>query len=218
MCPVSATLHARQACATEPRALALQESAPLLRECFCARGWLMVPRCVGRPPSPPLKENHTFSQAPPWTSHVMELCLAPRRPQVFSNEPNRHVVLWCGFCPRHTLVVRRFRQKTPPPWSKAQLCWHILSTAQPACESYPAGFQGLSPNQNRLCFSQSTKGFLESYEEMLSYALRPETWATTRLELEGRGVSWLVSSFLGPTELRSFWWELVPSSTCMLSS
>lgn len=24
---------------------------------------------------------------------------------------------------------------------------------------------------------------------MLSYALRPETWATTRLELEGRGVS-----------------------------
>ncbi|XP_010625749.1 mitoguardin 2 [Fukomys damarensis] len=35
---------------------------------------------------------------------------------------------------------------------------------------------------------KSTKGFLESYEEMLSYALRPETWATTRLELEGRGV------------------------------
>uniref|UniRef100_A0A2K6L7B1 Mitoguardin 2 n=2 Tax=Rhinopithecus TaxID=542827 RepID=A0A2K6L7B1_RHIBE len=34
----------------------------------------------------------------------------------------------------------------------------------------------------------SPKGFLESYEEMLSYALRPETWATTRLELEGRGV------------------------------
>jgi predicted ATP-grasp superfamily ATP-dependent carboligase len=30
---------------------------------------------------------------------------------------------------------------------------------------------------------------VESYEEMLSYALRPETWATTRLELEGRGVS-----------------------------
>lgn len=27
---------------------------------------------------------------------------------------------------------------------------------------------------------------------MLSYALRPETWATTRLELEGRGVSWSV--------------------------
>lgn len=94
----------------------------------------------------------------------------------------------------------------------------FLSTAQPACESYPAGSQGLSPNQNRLCFSQSPKGFLESYEEMLSYALRPETWATTRLELEGRGVSWLLSSFLGPTELRSFWWELVPSSTCMLSS
>uniref|UniRef100_A0A8C6FIA1 Mitoguardin 2 n=1 Tax=Moschus moschiferus TaxID=68415 RepID=A0A8C6FIA1_MOSMO len=36
---------------------------------------------------------------------------------------------------------------------------------------------------------KSPKGFLESYEEMLSYALRPETWATTRLELEGRGVS-----------------------------
>ncbi|EHA99937.1 Protein FAM73B [Heterocephalus glaber] len=35
---------------------------------------------------------------------------------------------------------------------------------------------------------KSAKGFLESYEEMLSYALRPETWATTRLELEGRGV------------------------------
>ncbi|PNJ45475.1 MIGA2 isoform 6, partial [Pongo abelii] len=34
---------------------------------------------------------------------------------------------------------------------------------------------------------KSPKGFLESYEEMLSYALRPETWATTRLELEGRG-------------------------------
>ncbi|KAK7813608.1 hypothetical protein U0070_000658 [Myodes glareolus] len=49
--------------------------------------------------------------------------------------------------------------------------------------------KGLSPNQNRLYFSQSPKGFLESYEEMLSYALRPETWATTRLELEGRGVA-----------------------------
>lgn len=35
---------------------------------------------------------------------------------------------------------------------------------------------------------KSPKGFLESYDEMLSYALRPETWATTRLELEGRGV------------------------------
>nr|ACA57901.1 hypothetical protein [Plecturocebus moloch] len=35
---------------------------------------------------------------------------------------------------------------------------------------------------------KSPKGFLESYEEMLSYALRPETWAMTRLELEGRGV------------------------------
>nr|XP_004671837.1 mitoguardin 2 [Jaculus jaculus] len=36
---------------------------------------------------------------------------------------------------------------------------------------------------------KSPKGFQESYEEMLSYALRPETWATTRLELEGRGVA-----------------------------
>lgn len=36
---------------------------------------------------------------------------------------------------------------------------------------------------------KSPKGFLESYEEMLNYALRPETWATTRLELEGRGVA-----------------------------
>ncbi|XP_053415981.1 mitoguardin 2 [Nycticebus coucang] len=35
---------------------------------------------------------------------------------------------------------------------------------------------------------KSPKGFLESYEEMLSYALQPETWVTTRLELEGRGV------------------------------
>lgn len=35
---------------------------------------------------------------------------------------------------------------------------------------------------------KSPKGFLDSYEEMLDYALRPETWATTRLELEGRGV------------------------------
>lgn len=55
--------------------------------------------------------------------------------------------------------------------------------------------RGLGPShdQKSLCFSpQSPKGFLESYEEMLSYALRPETWATTRLELEGRGVGWLV--------------------------
>lgn len=67
-------------------------------------------------------------------------------------------------------------------------------SALPAClcGSSPAGSQGLSHGQNRLGFSpQSPKGFLESYEEMLSYALRPETWATTRLELEGRGVSGL---------------------------
>ncbi|XP_064147409.1 mitoguardin 2 isoform X4 [Loxodonta africana] len=65
-------------------------------------------------------------------------------------------------------------------------------------------FKGLlEDNSNRLFFREvgrqmvtglmtkaekSPKGFLESYEEMLSYALRPETWATTRLELEGRGV------------------------------
>ncbi|XP_068925517.1 mitoguardin 2 [Petaurus breviceps papuanus] len=35
---------------------------------------------------------------------------------------------------------------------------------------------------------KNPKGFLESYEEMLNYALRPETWPTTQLELEGRGV------------------------------
>lgn len=28
----------------------------------------------------------------------------------------------------------------------------------------------------------------------MGYALQPETWATTRLELEGRGVSWFVLS------------------------
>ncbi|XP_029776194.1 mitoguardin 2 isoform X1 [Suricata suricatta] len=38
---------------------------------------------------------------------------------------------------------------------------------------------------------KSPKGFLESYEEMMAYALRPETWATTRLELEGRGVVYM---------------------------
>ncbi|XP_036117362.1 mitoguardin 2 isoform X4 [Molossus molossus] len=65
-------------------------------------------------------------------------------------------------------------------------------------------FEGLLEDQNnRLFFGEvgrqmvtglmtkaekSPKAFLESYEEMLSYALRPETWATTRQELEGRGV------------------------------
>lgn len=54
---------------------------------------------------------------------------------------------------------------------------------------------GASPMTQTDCASpQSPKGFLESYEEMLNYALRPETWATTRLELEGRGVSWFVLS------------------------
>lgn len=63
----------------------------------------------------------------------------------------------------------------------------------PACPwgSTPAGSWGFSHDPNTLCFSQSPKGFLETYEEMLNYALRPETWATTRLELEGRGVSGL---------------------------
>lgn len=35
---------------------------------------------------------------------------------------------------------------------------------------------------------KSPKGFLESYEEMLRYTQRGETWATTQMELEGRGV------------------------------
>ncbi|KAF3821024.1 hypothetical protein GH733_011177 [Mirounga leonina] len=55
-------------------------------------------------------------------------------------------------------------------------------------------FEGLLEDKsNQLFFGEvgrqmSPKGFLESYEEMMVYALRPETWATTRLELEGRGV------------------------------
>jgi len=36
--------------------------------------------------------------------------------------------------------------------------------------------------------SQNPKAFLESYEEMLHYALKQETWPTTQQELEGRGV------------------------------
>ncbi|XP_039618501.1 mitoguardin 2 isoform X1 [Polypterus senegalus] len=35
---------------------------------------------------------------------------------------------------------------------------------------------------------KNSKGFLESYEEMLRYTQREETWATTKMELEGRGV------------------------------
>ncbi|XP_054249413.1 mitoguardin 2 [Indicator indicator] len=35
---------------------------------------------------------------------------------------------------------------------------------------------------------KNPKAFLESYEEMLQYALKQETWATTQQELEGRGV------------------------------
>ncbi|XP_060106517.1 mitoguardin 2 [Heteronotia binoei] len=35
---------------------------------------------------------------------------------------------------------------------------------------------------------KNTTGFLESYDEMLRYTLRQETWPTTHKELEGRGV------------------------------
>lgn len=45
---------------------------------------------------------------------------------------------------------------------------------------------------SQTCFvsllSQNPKAFLESYEEMLRYALKQETWPTTQQELEGRGV------------------------------
>ncbi|KAJ8339152.1 hypothetical protein SKAU_G00359380 [Synaphobranchus kaupii] len=36
--------------------------------------------------------------------------------------------------------------------------------------------------------SKSPKAFLESYEEMLCYTEKEETWLTTKMELEGRGV------------------------------
>ncbi|KAF3849389.1 hypothetical protein F7725_015886 [Dissostichus mawsoni] len=36
--------------------------------------------------------------------------------------------------------------------------------------------------------NKSPKGFLESYEDMLLYTKREETWPVTKLELEGRGV------------------------------
>ncbi|KAH1179141.1 mitoguardin 2 isoform X1 [Mauremys mutica] len=35
---------------------------------------------------------------------------------------------------------------------------------------------------------KNPKGFLESYEEMLHYALKQDTWPTTQRELQGRGV------------------------------
>ncbi|XP_068012140.1 mitoguardin 2 isoform X1 [Melanerpes formicivorus] len=35
---------------------------------------------------------------------------------------------------------------------------------------------------------KNPKAFVESYEEMLQYALKQETWATTQQELQGRGV------------------------------
>ncbi|XP_030875941.1 mitoguardin 2 isoform X2 [Leptonychotes weddellii] len=72
-----------------------------------------------------------------------------------------------------------------------QMVTGLMTKAEKACScgSRPSESWSLSHDQNRLCFSpQSPKGFLESYEEMMVYALRPETWATTRLELEGRGV------------------------------
>lgn len=78
--------------------------------------------------------------------------------------------------------------------STSALPWLVHPQAC-SCGSHPSESWSLSHDQNRLCFSpQSPKGFLESYEEMMVYALRPETWATTRLELEGRGVSWFMLS------------------------
>lgn len=50
-------------------------------------------------------------------------------------------------------------------------------------------------------FPQNPKAFLESYEEMLHYALKQETWPTTQQELEGRGVGKDVIS----TQLQRGW-------------
>lgn len=36
--------------------------------------------------------------------------------------------------------------------------------------------------------------FLESYEDMLLYSQREETWLFTKMELEGRGVAWIWTS------------------------
>ncbi|MGH0151360.1 UNVERIFIED_CONTAM: hypothetical protein FKN15_020392 [Acipenser sinensis] len=50
---------------------------------------------------------------------------------------------------------------------------------------------------------KSPKGFLESYEEMLRYTQRGETWATTQMELEQKDVSScpvLAFGFLGPKQ------------------
>lgn len=125
------------------------------------------------------------------------------------------------FAPDTPWFSGRFRQKTPP-------C-RLFGVGPQPCLAYSYPQHSLlvnliqlghraSHNQNWLYFSQSPKGFLESYEEMLSYALRPETWATTRLELEGRGVSLFVLSSWASSGLRSFCWELVPSSVSVLSS
>ncbi|XP_056288430.1 mitoguardin 2-like isoform X1 [Pseudoliparis swirei] len=38
---------------------------------------------------------------------------------------------------------------------------------------------------------QSPKAFLESYEDMLLYTKREETWSVTKMELEGRGVVYM---------------------------
>lgn len=37
--------------------------------------------------------------------------------------------------------------------------------------------------------NKSAKAFLESYEDMLLYTQREETWPVTQMELDGRGVS-----------------------------
>lgn len=39
-----------------------------------------------------------------------------------------------------------------------------------------------------LSLPQSPKAFLESYQDMLLYTQREETWPITKMELEGRGV------------------------------
>ncbi|XP_061118418.1 mitoguardin 2 [Conger conger] len=51
------------------------------------------------------------------------------------------------------------------------------------CETGKQMITGLMCKANK-----SPKGFLESYEDMLRYTQREETWPTTKKELEGRGV------------------------------
>lgn len=60
----------------------------------------------------------------------------------------------------------------------------LLSTYLDSCNSsLPVLFFWL------FFLSQSPKAFLESYEDMLLYTQREETWPITKMELEGRGVS-----------------------------